>query len=133
MTGAQTWLKEIIILNENDDPQRPGDVQLFRSALGLCHHLEPWFVEDVGHLALNGIGDRVVLGVAGKNVVIDRTENYESGLDLLRAWLQPTALRIHNMRVDAEKKKRLAKGSLAPDGVMPESIEGLIAYIGFEN
>lgn len=126
------WLKEIIILNENADPLRPGDVQIFRSALGVCHHLEPWYVNEVAHLALSGIGDRVVLGVAGKNVVIERTETYEGGLDLLRTWLEPTALHIHNMRIDAEKKKKLARGSLVPDGVMPDSIEALIAYIGFE-
>ncbi|MBC7767173.1 MAG: hypothetical protein H7124_00110 [Phycisphaerales bacterium] len=132
MTGPATWLKEIIVLNENADALRPGDVQIFRSALGLCHHLEPWYVNEVGHLALGGIGDRVVLGVAGNNVVIERIETYEGGLDLLRSWLEPTALHVHNMRVKAEKKKRLARGSRVPDWVMPEGIEALIGYVGFE-
>jgi hypothetical protein len=132
MSGA-SWLKEIVILNENSPPHVPGDVQIFRSAIGVCYHLEPWFVGDVDHMAISGIGDLVILGASDNHVYVERTEPFSEGLGLLREWLVPTAIRIHQERSKAEKKKPSAVGSLMPDGVMPDTIEGLIAYIGFEN
>lgn len=134
MSASTSWLKELIVLNELmafDDPWLPGDVVIFQSALGLRNHLQPWWITETAHFALSGIGDRVFLGVRGDKVIVERTEECSQGVEMLRAWLEPTAKRIHEMRADAYRKHKVATGSLLPDGEMPQSLEGLIAYIGF--
>lgn len=134
MSAPRSWLKELIVLNEllaRDDPWLAGDVVIFQSALGLQNHLQPWWINEVAHYALSGIGDRVILGVRGGKVVVERTEECPQGPEMLREWLEPTAKRIHQMRADAHKKHKVAAGSLLPDGEMPQTLEGLIAYVGF--
>lgn len=134
MSVSGNWLKELIVVNELmavDDPWLAGDVLIFQSALALQNWMPPHWISEVAHFALSGAGDRVVLAARGNKIIVERTEDYPQGLDMLREWLEPTAKRIHQMRADAYKKTKVATGSLLPDGEMPQSLEGLIAYIGF--
>jgi hypothetical protein len=127
----RNWLDDVIILNESDDPQTAGDVLVYRSEGDLARHLEDWYVKEVKHLALTGSGDKAILGLKGSSVVVERREPFSAGLSLLHQWLTAIAKHVHSARSDLARKGKVQLGSLEAQGVLPHTIEGLIAYVGF--
>lgn len=130
MTQAN-WLTDVIVLNESGDPEVNGDVQVYRNASDLSYQLEHWYVGDVEHLALDGLGRRVVLGLDGHRVIVERIEEYPEGPALLRSWLFSLAQHLRKVRIERATKKRFELGAAETSGVLPQTIEGLIAYVGF--
>lgn len=131
MAQSANWLDDVIVLNESSDPTVAGDVQIYRNGGDLGRQLEHWYVDDVEHLALTGTGQRAVLGLRGELVVVERVEPFPEGPDLLRAWLDKTARHILSVRKEKAGKRNVSPGALESEGVLPATIEGLIAYIGF--
>lgn len=125
------WLDDVIIVNESNTPAIAGDVQIYRNEGDVGRQLEHWYVSDVEHLALTGLGDRATLGLRGSLVVVERREKWAEGPEMLRGWLIATAQHLLAARTDRERKGKLHLGRSEAQGVLPDTIEGLIAYIGF--
>ncbi|MBL8531465.1 MAG: hypothetical protein JNK94_07000 [Hyphomonadaceae bacterium] len=125
------WLSDVIVVNESSDPQIAGDVQVYRNATDVSYQLEHWYVGDVEHLALDGLGRRVVLGLDGNKVVVERTEPCPDGQALLLSWLLVLAQHLRKVRLDRATKKHFDLGAAEASGVLPTTVEGLIAYVGF--
>ncbi len=77
----------IILLNDNIDPETPGDVAIFATEDTLCHHLELWFV-DQPHLALQLDGTEVRLACRGNEVYVLEKRPYPGGEQIVKVWLQ---------------------------------------------
>lgn len=118
------WIEDIVVVNENGDPNVAGDVMIFRSAGDACRYVEPWYVEQEAFLALSGTGEQVVFGVRDDVVIVERRASFSGGRDLLLAWLSAKAQ--HRLKVRAER-------ALEATGVLPDTIEGLVAYLGFDD
>jgi hypothetical protein len=132
MTQSGDWLADVTIVNESGAPDDPGDVSIFRSAAEACRYLEHWWVEENEGTARNGRGDRVVLGVEGRKVVVQAIAADPNGSSILLVWLRHAAKALLDAR---QQKARRNRGLLSRSeqlGVLPETVEGLIAYIGFD-
>jgi hypothetical protein len=130
MTG--NWLADVIVLNDNPDPVRAGDVQIYRNEGDLGRQLEHWYVDDVAHLALTGTGDKAILGLRDRLVIVERREPFAEGAAVLQQWLTVTAQHVLAARTERARKGKVQLGTLEAQGVLPDSTEGLIAYIGFQ-
>jgi hypothetical protein len=128
---SDDWLEDVIVVNESKDQRVAGDVSAFRGPGDACRYLEPWWVADNEGFALNGLGQQVTFGVCENSVVIERCEPMTGGVQILLDWLRATALHVHEARTSRAQKGKLVLGRLEASGVLPQSIEGLIAYIGF--
>ncbi len=126
------WLDDVIVVNENDDPQRAGDVQVYRSEGDVGRQLEHWYVNDVMHLALTGAGDKAILGLRGDLVIVERREPFAAGSTLLLQWLTAKAQHFLTVRTARARKGKVQLGTLEAKGVLPDSIDGLLAYVGFD-
>lgn len=133
MAEPPTWLDDVIIVNESDDPAVAGDVQIYRNEGDLGRDLEAWYVADVPHLALTGSGQKATLGVRDRRVVVERVEPFAGGPGLVTSWLEASARRLHAVRAERELKGKAHLGKLERRGVLPASTEGLLAYIGFDH
>jgi hypothetical protein len=131
MTEAPHWLDDVIVVNENRDPEVAGDVQIYRNEGDVGRQLEHWYVSDVEHLALTGTGQKVALGLRDKLVVVERVEPFSTGSALLKGWLDATAQHLLSVRTERARKGKTQLGALEARGVLPTTTEGLIAYIGF--
>ena len=130
MQGA--WLEDVIIVNDNNaDVPRAGDVTVYRNEGELTHHLEYWYVNEP-HLALTGIGDRAVLGLCEKLVIVERREPYADGRRLLIQWLTAKAKYVLQLRRERAKRRKIKLGKMEAQGLLPDTVEGLIAYVGFD-
>lgn len=126
-----SWLDDVIVVNESNTPEIGGDVQIYRNETDMGRQLEHWYVSDVEHFVLTGTGDRATLGLRGRLVVVERREKFAEGPEMLRAWLTGSARHVLSVRTARERKGKQCLGRLEAQGVLPDSIEGLIAYIGF--
>ena len=109
-------------------------MRLFRNAHDACSHLEHWWVEERYGSARAATGDRLVLAVdSRKSVVVDRRKPCAQGANLVQLWLRSSAeALLAARRVKAGSGQNAATlGEAERDGVLPETIEGLIAYLGF--
>ncbi len=129
----RNWLDDIIVVNENDDLQRIGDIQVYRSEGDLGRKLERWYVNEVIHMALTGTGDKAILGLRGDLVIVERREPYAAGASMLHQWLTAKAQATLSSRKERERQGKAQLGMLEAKGILPETIEGLIAYVGFES
>lgn len=132
-------LEEIIIVNENSDIRSAGDISIFRDGEAACRSIEHWWVEDGEGFALTAAGHRVTLGVADHNrVVILAKEADPDGPALVRKWLEAQANALLQTRRDKAARARLLRSKIVLNeleqrGELPSSIEGLIAYLGFDS
>ncbi len=127
------WLADIIIVNESGDERRPGDVMVFRSAGEMSGYLEHWWVEEGYGFAFTAAGERLTLGVDGEErVVVADRQVVPEGEKIVLGWLRASAAaRLDARRAKAAKRKAVL-GASEMRGQLPASIEGLIAYVGFD-
>jgi hypothetical protein len=127
-----SWLNDIVVVNESRDETVPGDVQVFRSAGEACRYLEHWWVEDGEGYAFTAAGERLTLGVDESNrvIVIELAPAVE-GPAIVNRWLRAYA----DGTLEARRAKAGKGGAILSTseelGQLPTSIEGLIAYVGF--
>ena len=128
-----TWLHDIILVNDSGrgDDLEARNVDVFRSAGDACGYLEHWWVEERHGLALTAAGEQVALGVDGDRVVVDGYEPRSDGQQIVLSWLRHSAQAILDARRHKAAKGKVRLGEVEAEGVLPTSIEGLIAYIGF--
>lgn len=133
MPDISDWLSGVVVINESKDEAVAGDIHLYRSEADACRSLEGWWVENQEGFAFSAAGERLVLGVdASGQVVVDRREPCPEGRDIVTSWLQSYARFLFETRQYKAAERRIALSSAEQDGVLPSSIEGLVAYIGFE-
>lgn len=130
MTDA--WMAEVVVVNESNDISAPGVVQVYRNGSEACLSLEPWWVQDRKGFALTGAGDRIVFSTDEHAVSIQRFEPEAGGLKLLDVWLRHAAMAVLERRAQLAKKGRARLSAAELAGRTPTTIEGLIAYVGFE-
>ncbi len=126
------WLEDVIVVNENIDPQMAGDVQVYRHEVAVGLQLEHWYVDEP-HMALTGIGDKAILGLRGSLVIVERREPFADGAQLLNQWLTAKALHLLSVRRDRARKGKVQLSALEAQGVLPETVEGLLVYVGFDH
>jgi hypothetical protein len=126
-----TWLRDVIIVNESKDERAAGDVSIFRTEYDACRTLEPTDVTNKEYLAFNGVGERVSFGVDRLHVVIQRREQEPSGIEIVHRWLTETVTHAHEVRKEKANRGKLKLGREESHGVLPNTIEGFIAYLGF--
>jgi hypothetical protein len=125
-------LADIIIINESNDYGEAGDIQIFRNKQDAYHELEPWYVNE-SYFAITGNGNRVTLtkdGFTTNEVIIDTSQ---SDLLILKIWLTDKAEHLHQVRIIKNKRnpKKYPLTDLDKAWQMPQSIEELIQYVGF--
>ena len=127
------WLHDIMLVNESTSgvEAEPEDVDVFRSMAAACRYLEPWWVEEGHGFAFSAAGDRIVLGVENDRVVVERREPCAEGTEIVRSWLRHSAEALLAMRRAKAAKGKVLLGAAEAQGVLPTSIEGLVAYVGF--
>ena len=133
----KNWLADVAVLNSNPRFNEPGDVQIFRNISDMCSELEPWFVEEQEGYALNGNGEPIELTTDGDVVFGKVVLGEEPEVSVLKEWLVSAAKSLRDARIYKADKpgiKFFAStqiGEAERQGILPTSIEGLIAYVGF--
>ncbi|WP_143152648.1 hypothetical protein [Marivita hallyeonensis] len=134
-----SWLSDVIVLNESSNFDQPGDVDIFRNAEEMCDYLEHWFVEENLGFALSGLGLLVELRTDGRKVFATIADEKPAKPETLRQWLVAAASSIHDVRKHKASQKGWHPfrspthlGLAERNGVLPQSIEGLIAYISMK-
>ena len=126
------WLSDIVVVNESDDEASAGDISIFRSVGEACSYLEHWWVtEDLG-FAFNATGERIGLGVQDGAVIDIKCEAVPGGEAIVLNWLRHSAEAVLAARKTKAAKRRAVLGKSEQNGMLPDSVEGLIAYIGFK-
>ena len=131
-----SWLYDVAVFNESEDYALPGAVSVYRNIEKMCSGMEAWMVEDGGiGFCLNGLGHALKHDMIGERVLGQVDDNSEPDLTTLQLWLTSVARSIHEVRAfKSRKKPRLfwsppTLGLVEAQGVLPDTIEGLIAYI----
>jgi hypothetical protein len=127
----RTWLHDIILVNDGPKTLEPGDVSVFRSAGDACSYLEPWWVEERHGMAFNAFGEKVSLGTDDSRVVVKGYQRHPDGEEIVLCWLNYSARAILEARLHKAAKGKLRLGEAETKGVLPTSVEGLVAYVGF--
>lgn len=131
-----SWLSDVAVLNESNEYAVPGSISTYRNISEMCSSLEAWMVEDGGiGFALNGLGQTIKLEIEGEQVVGSVVEDSEPDLVTLTIWLRSAAEAVQEARKSKSQKKpwffcsppMIGKAEVA--GAMPDTIEGLLAYI----
>ncbi len=131
--SVRTWLADVVIVNDAPDIERPGGVSIFRNVDDARSYLEHW-ADELEMPVFSASGERLVM-VADEhgNVTVDRREPDDRGQELITACLRHNAEAVLAARLhrSGKRRRRVHIGEAERAGVLPESIEGLIAYIGF--
>ena len=48
------WLRDVIVVNESSEIEKPSDANIFRNGESACRYLEHWWVENEEGFALAG-------------------------------------------------------------------------------
>lgn len=136
MSTLSNWLEEVVVLNDSNgsdiEEGMPGDVSIYRSEGDALRDLEPWAVEHSHIFAFNAAGKRLVLGIGELGqVIIVRRENCPDGSEIVLRWLTALAQSTIDARVRVAQKGRIILSGYEEAGIVPTTVEGLIAYIGF--
>ncbi|MEM9426297.1 MAG: hypothetical protein AAGA06_06310 [Pseudomonadota bacterium] len=133
---CMSWLSDVAVFNESEDYAVPGDVSIYRNIEEMCSGMEAWMVDDGGiGFALNGLGQTIELKMDGENAVGVVVDASEPDLATLKIWLRSAAESVQEARaIKSRKKPRLfwsppSLGSVEAHGVLPNTVEGLLAYI----
>lgn len=131
--ASLSWLHDIIVVNDGQDETRPGDVAIFRNLTDARAYLEHWS-DSIDNAAFSAAGQRLMM-VADRhgNVSIQARQNHADGDAIVRTWLTHMARSLLETRRYRAGKQRpkVFLGELEAQGVLPETVEGLIAYVGF--
>ena len=127
----RTWLSDIVVVNESDDEGCAGDISVFRSVGEACRYLEHWWVTEHRGFAFTATGERIGLGVQDGAVIDIKCEAVPEGETIVLNWLRHSAAAHLDARKAKAAKCKAALGKGEQNGILPDSIEGLIAYIGF--
>lgn len=129
---TRSWLDDIVIVNEGPSGGVAGDIAIYRSEGDACTALEPWWVRDGEGQAFTAAGTRLILDVdASDRVIVSCREPCDEGAEIVLAWLQSLAHRTLEWRVEAAGKGRAILSPAEEQGILPGTVEGLVAYIGF--
>jgi len=135
LASPEEWLSDVVVLNESRSFSTPGDVHVFRNMEDMCGYLEHWFVEEKHGYALTGNGYPVELTTDGKRVFGTVLSDREPSADVLTDWLVHYANAVREARIHKSKKRPTLFatptniGLAELEGVLPQSVEGLLAYI----
>ena len=136
LTTDQSWLSDVIIFNESVTYAVPGDVSIYHNLADMCSGMEPWMVEGGGiGFALNGLGQRINLDLDGEVVIGSISQTHAADLNTTLIWLHFVAKSKRDARILRSKKKSFwlrsppLIGEMEAKGVLPNTIEGLLAYI----
>ncbi|MDX6806284.1 hypothetical protein SCD90_09420 [Terrihabitans sp. PJ23] len=121
-------------MNESSEEQTPGDVSVFRSIGGAMQWLEPWWFAEGHGTILTASGERLSMRESPRGYVeLDRCEPDAEGERLVREWLHHKAKAILQVRRERAVKGRAILASHEKSGLLPSTVEGLIAYVGFDD
>ena len=135
---AESSLADIILVNESRDENEPGDVAVFRNVDAMCGYLEHWWVEEGYGFAFTATGQRIRLEVDDHDRVrVAAKEDVADGQLIVRRWLESQASAVLKARrAKASQRRLFARRVPLSDfeqrGELPQSIEGLIDYVGFD-
>ncbi len=137
--SPNSWLSDVVVLNESHHFDQPGDVAVFRNLEDMCDRLEHWFVEQNLGFAMSGVGIPVELSTDGRRVFATIVDQQKARPETLKNWLMALATSVHDARVQQAAKRRWQPfgsvtnlGLAEKAGVLPQSIEGLIAYVSMK-
>ncbi|MEP3275867.1 MAG: hypothetical protein ABJN26_15895 [Stappiaceae bacterium] len=136
--GSDTWLSDVAILNENFRFSEAGDVAVYRNIADMCEKLEHWFVEENHGFALTGNGLPIELSTDGERVFGKVSEQKKPEPAILKGWLISAAAALRDARIYQADKRGLKLfgstniGLAERSGILPETVEGLIAYLGMD-
>jgi hypothetical protein len=127
------WLHDLVLVNDSADESQPGDVSVFRTFTDARSYLEHWG-EEPELAVFSGAGEKLLVEAdASGNVRISRRESRADGQEIIISWLRRSAETML-----AERRRRAGKrwrpvhlGEMEAHGVLPQTVEGLIAYLGF--
>lgn len=131
MSGS--WLHDIVLVNDGPNEFEPGDVYVFRSFADACSYLEHWAEEpELAVFSAEGEQLTVKADEFGNMGIIERQFRAD-GLDVVTTWLRRMAEAVSAARRHRAGKRwrRIHLGEREAQGVLPQTIEGLIAYVGF--
>jgi hypothetical protein len=123
------------VLNEGSSFFIPESVEVFRTLADMCATLEPWYVEEKCGYALTGSGVPIELTTDGISVSCKVLDDEKPETDVLTCWLAHSANSLREARLYKSKRRGLffvnrpTLGSAEQEGLLPHSIEGLLAYI----
>ncbi|MBE1296711.1 MAG: hypothetical protein GJ678_10815 [Rhodobacteraceae bacterium] len=133
---SKSWLYDVVVFNESEEYALPGDVSIHRSIEEMCSGMEAWMVEGGGiGFCLNGLGQVIKLEMDGDQAVGSVVEEAKPDLDTLTIWLRHVAKDVQQTRLAKSNKKLwfiwspTTLGKVEAEGALPETIEGLLAYI----
>ena len=124
------WLSDIVLISESEDENIAGDVSIFRSFGEACRYLEHWWVEESHGFAITAMGERLILGVENRAVIVVSREAKPRPELVLECW-KPTADALLEARESKAIKGKAILSGFEVARLLPNSTEGLIAYIGF--
>lgn len=128
------WLANIVVVNESRDQLTADDISDFRSAGEACSWLEHWWVHSGEGFAFTGDGDHLVLGVSANNrVIVTSQQNSPGGQALVLGWLRAAAVAVLDARTARAQRGNATLSRSEELGQLPVSVEGLIAYLGFNS
>ncbi len=128
MSEDQKWLEDVLIINDASHEHIPGAISVYRSWHDACRSLEPYQVAGEVY-CYSATGRRAVIGFDEDDSikVLDYEPSGEAGRQRVSGWLRARAERMH---ADRRANPGIGLGSEEAQGVLPTTIEGLIAYSG---
>ncbi|MBK8157416.1 MAG: hypothetical protein IPK59_00905 [Rhodospirillaceae bacterium] len=121
-------------MNESRDVSSAGAVSVFRSAGEACRYLEHWWVENSEGFAFSATGHHLVLGVdSNGSVIVTATEPHADGGAIVLSWLSALAESVLEARRVRATQGKSILGIHDESGRLPRTIEGLVAYVGFDD
>lgn len=128
MSDERTWLEDIVVYNSGADEEDIATIEIYRNLEAMLVSVDPMIV-GAGCVAFTAGGDRVMLGVDDhRRVICEGLEpTGDHGRGVVHTWLRKLAADTLARR----RQEGLARGKREAEGVLPETIEGLIAYSGF--
>jgi hypothetical protein len=127
------WLHDIVLVNDGPDEDCPGDVSIFRNLADARAYLEHWS-ESLDDAVFSATGQRLIMAADKHcNVSLQARVDQVDGEAIVKAWLTRMAQAILESRRHRAGKRwrRVNLGELEAQGVLPDTVEGLIAYVGF--
>jgi hypothetical protein len=131
MNGS--WLHDIVLVNDGPSGFEPGDVLIFRSFTDACSYLEHW-AEEPELVAFSGEGEQLIVEAdESGNMRLIKRQSRADGREVITSWLRRSAEAVFAARSHRAGKrwKRIHLGEQEAQGILPQTVEGLIAYVGF--
>ena len=129
----ESWLADVLLVNDCPEWRQPGDVMVFRNFDDARSYLEHW-ADEPELSAVFATGDKLIIAADEHgNISVDRREPIADGQEVVRTWLKEMAAAVLVTRRHRSTKRwrRTNLGDAEQAGVLPDTIEGLIAYTGF--